>query len=159
MSSDVARRKVNENISTGLFGGWDGVLSCYGILIALYRVSGSQTIIRASLGAAVAAAISMATAQYEADQNSSLVKAGIMGVATGCGGFLPCLPFFFLQKTTALAVSTTLAVLGALLVAHIRRREMDKSRWTYLTSPAILLVAAALTLGITMLVPESAQAA
>lgn len=142
--------------SAALFGSWDGVLSCFGVLVALYAVSTADTIVRAGVGAAVAAAISMGTGEYEADTRSSYRRAVIMGSCTGLGAFLPALPFLFLSRKAGLVTAGLLALAVSFVVAHVRHRSMGKPRWTYLTSPAVLVVAAGITYVVSALVPQSA---
>jgi predicted membrane protein (TIGR00267 family) len=96
---------------------------------------------------AVAATVSMAGGEFLSDTGAAGARrrrAGIMGLATFIGSFLPVIPYLVLAGTPATVASVVVTVLMAVGIAQARVPKQGV-RAAYVQTFAILIVAGALS--------------
>jgi hypothetical protein len=145
-----------EERQEAIFGAFDGVVSIIGFIFGLIvHHSPAAAIAIGGLGGAIAAGVSMGAGEIEkADSNwrGRIPVALVMFTACLLGAMVPVWPFFVTSGMAAL----TFAGAGCVIVATWIGYEKRKSMRGYLTAYAILFVAAAITLGVVSLIPQSA---
>lgn len=139
-----------------IFGSFDGVVSTIGFIFGLLvHHSPESAIAMGGLGGAVSASISMTTGEYESRDEPPRAKlpgAAAMGMATLLGSMVPVWPFFAFKRDLALGIAAVGCVLVATWIGHEKHQKIRGYLVAYLT----LCGAAALTLGIVSLIPQSA---
>lgn len=132
-----------------VLGVFDGAVSCVGVLAGLLTAGASSaTIMAVTAGLAVAAAVGMAAGDWLA--GSGARSAATMGVATLTGSILPAIPAAILPHPYG-AGSAAAVVMGVgAWIAETRAPELGYTR-AYLTTAAVLLAAAVLSIAVTLL--------
>jgi VIT1/CCC1 family predicted Fe2+/Mn2+ transporter len=157
MLSSGKHEAVNADERTeAIFGAFDGVVSTIGFVFGLLvHQSPGSAIAIGGLGGAISASISMTTGEYESRDEPARARlpgAAAMGTATLIGSLVPVWPFFVFPRNLALGIAAVGCVLVATWIGREKRRGIHGYAVAYLT----LLGAAALTLGIVSLIPQSA---
>jgi VIT1/CCC1 family predicted Fe2+/Mn2+ transporter len=113
----------HDDVSTAVFGGWDGDIGALAVLIST-RHAPIDTLLLAGAGAAIGNTFSMASGQYESmDATQPRLRAAIiMFVAALLGGLLPIIPFFSGSVTIGL-IFGIIASFGLATAAWIVKRE------------------------------------
>lgn len=111
--------KPADLTSTAVFGGSDGLVAASALILATYR-HGATVVVVALLGLLVAEGLGMAASEYLSDAETDLKRATVMGVATSLAIILPAVPWFVTGGNGALAVSLSIAVVLAGVIAHLR---------------------------------------
>jgi hypothetical protein len=140
-------------VKEAVFGGFDGLTSVLGVIAAAYLAGSTHVLVVASLGLAIAAAVSMGGGLFLSETDTSKGKwrrTGIMTSATFVGCVIPALPFLFLPRIGALLVAGVLVLMSAVLIAQIRVPTHGIAR-AYIQTFAILLLAGGLSIGCTLL--------
>lgn len=128
-------------VSRAVFGLFDGVTGCIGVLAGLIVAHATPTAILATAaGLAVAAAVGMAFG--EALSGGSYAQAAVMGVATLAGSLAPALPVAMFYGATGYTVAGILVVAVAVVIAEVRTPPRIVA---YLTTFTTLAVASALS--------------
>lgn len=125
-----------------VFGGFDGAVSCFGVVTGLLAGHGAR-IVGATVGLAVASSLGMAVGQYQADEDRSIPAAAVMGGATFAGTLLPTIGFWFLTRTAGIVWMAGACVLVTALIGYQRR--------AWLQSFLLFAVVAAATFGVSLL--------
>lgn len=145
-----------EQRQEAIFGAFDGVVSIIGFIFGLLvHHSPESAIAIGGLGGAIAAGVSMGAGEIEKGDGpwrQRLPVAFAMFIASLIGGLVPVWPFFIFTRPTAIVV----AAIGSLVVAAWIGYQKHKGLAGYVASYAILIGAAALTLGVVSLIPQSA---
>ena len=151
--TSMSRYHDVEGTRQAIFGSFDGLTSVLGVIAAACLVSNAHVVVVAACGLAIASAVSMAGGEYLSEMSrrtGELNRAGIMACATFIGSFLPAVPFLFLAKPAALVVAGVLVVAAAAVIAQFRLPTQGVER-AYLQTFGILVVAAGLSIGATLL--------
>jgi VIT1/CCC1 family predicted Fe2+/Mn2+ transporter len=151
--TSVSRYHDEEGTRQAIFGSFDGLTSALGVMAAAYLTSTAHVLVAAACGLAIAAAVSMAGGEFLSEtsgKEGQVNRAGIMAVATFVGSFLPAIPFLFQAKPAALIVAGVLVLAAAVAIAQYRVPSQGMVR-AYLQTYGILVVAAGLSIGVTLL--------
>jgi VIT1/CCC1 family predicted Fe2+/Mn2+ transporter len=101
-----------------IFGLGDGLVSLLG---AVWYLSGHPTLVLgAAISGGITSAISRAGFDSLSDSDRSVRESCTLGAATGVGCALPAVPYSFLHGVEAVAVSGTICVTIAVLIALMR---------------------------------------
>jgi VIT1/CCC1 family predicted Fe2+/Mn2+ transporter len=137
-------RACASDVSEAIFGSFDGMTSTLGVVAGLLATrSNASHIVAGAIGIAVAATIGMGAGQYLSDPQRNLRKAFVMALATLIGSILPAVPFFFGASTACVVASIVITLLAAGVIGHYRG---------YVVTYTILIVVAALTVGLSVAV-------
>ncbi len=135
------------------FGSFDGMTSLLGILVALVvSHTNPHTVLVASAGLAIAAAVGMGGGEYLSDSGGpgGLTRASVMTGATFAGAFIPVLPYLWVGGR--LGFILTLAVIALISVAIAEIRTLDSRRVkAYAQTFVIVLLASGLSIGVSIL--------
>jgi len=148
----TSRYHDEEGTRQAIFGSFDGLTSALGVIAAAYLTGNTHVLVATACGLAVASAVSMGGGEFlsETSQRSGeLNRAGIMAAATFIGSFLPAIPFLFFAKPIALMVAGVLVLVAAAVIAQFRVQSQGVIR-AYLQTYGILVVAAGLSIGLTL---------
>lgn len=142
-----------SDVREAIFGSFDGMTSTLGVIAGLLAThSNASHIVAGAIGIAVAATIGMGAGQYlsdeqqnmgKADKQRNLRKAFVMALATLVGSVLPAVPFLFGSSTACVVASIVITLLAAGVIGHYRG---------YVVTYTILIVVAALTVGLSIAV-------
>lgn len=149
----TSRYHDEEGTRQAIFGSFDGLTSALGVIAAAYLTGNAHVLVAAACGLAIASAVSMAGGEFLSEtsqRKGALNRAGIMACATFIGSFLPAVPFLFLPKPVALAVTGVLVLVAAVVIAQFRVSAHGALR-AYLQTFGILVAAASLSIGATLL--------
>lgn len=145
-----------EQRQEAIFGAWDGVVSIAGFIFALLAHHSPQSAIAiGGFGGAIAAGVSMASGEFtkgSGPRGPRARTAGVMLLASLLGSLIPTWPFFLFDARVALL----LAALGCVAVATWIGFEKRQGIGGYVVVYMTLLLATSLTLGVVLLIPQSA---
>jgi VIT1/CCC1 family predicted Fe2+/Mn2+ transporter len=145
-----------EKRQEAIFGAFDGTVSVIGFVFGLLVHHASRgSIAIGGLGGAIAAGVSMGSGEIEKSDGSwrsRMPVAFVMFCASLIGGLIPIWPFFVFSTGVAIIV----AGIGCLIVATWIGYQKHKGWRGYAASFAILLCAAAITLAVVSVIPQSA---
>jgi VIT1/CCC1 family predicted Fe2+/Mn2+ transporter len=143
---------VNDNLSRGIFGGFDGMCCVLGVIAAGYATGDIHALLLSVIGLALAEAIAMAGGSYlsELVDVQRIRHAVIIGVASAVGIMVPAFPFFFAPRNVAILLSLFLVVALAVIIAQVRVKQLGLLE-AYTQTFAIVLVAATASIVATVL--------
>lgn len=137
-----------DELSEAIFGTFDGMTSLLGVITGALVSGTEHVLVVTAAGLAVAATVSMAGGEFLSDAGTAGARrrrAGIMGLATFIGSFLPVIPYLFLARTPATVASVVVTLLMALGIAQARVSKQGVVA-AYVQTFAILIVAGALAI-------------
>jgi len=145
-----------EQRQEAIFGAFDGVVSIIGFMFGmLVHHSPVAAMAIGGLGGSISAAVSMAVGEVEKGEEpwrTRIPVGAAMFVATLIGSLVPVWPYFVFSKPTAGFVAGA----GCLVVATWIGCEKRAGWKGYANAFTTLVLAAALTLAIVSLIPQSA---
>jgi VIT1/CCC1 family predicted Fe2+/Mn2+ transporter len=137
-------RLTRDEISESIFGGFDGLTSALGVIVALAATGSLKTVVEASVALAVGAAASMGAGEWLSDKAASRRRAIVMGLATLCGSIAPAVPFYALTGALAWLCCAAVTLACGAWIAEVRPGGVLVS---YAQTFGVLVVAASLAVG------------
>ena len=142
-----------EQRQEAIFGAFDGVVSILGFMFGMaVHKSPEAAMAIGGLGGSISAGISMGVGEVDEGWRKRLPVGLAMFIATLVGSLVPVWPFFFFPMRLAGIIGGVGSLLVATWIGYAKR-----DGWRgYVTAYATLALAAALTLVIVSLIPQSA---
>jgi VIT1/CCC1 family predicted Fe2+/Mn2+ transporter len=143
---------VNDNLSRGIFGGFDGMCCVLGVIAAGYVTGDIHALLLSVIGLSLAESIAMAGGSYlsELVDVQRIRHAVIIGVASAVGIMVPAFPFFFAPRNVAILLSCFLTCALAVIIAQVRVKQLGALE-AYVQTFAIVLFAAGISVVVTLL--------
>ena len=129
-----------------VFGGFDGLTSAVGLIVALVLSAHTGTLVIAVAGLAVASAVGMGAGEWLGDSESDFGRALVMAAATAVGAFLPAIPFLFLARWPGAVVAMMISLATAVSIGRVRGRGARG----YVETLGITSVAVALSVAVSL---------
>jgi VIT1/CCC1 family predicted Fe2+/Mn2+ transporter len=134
-----------DDTTQAIFGGFDGLTSALGLIVATALTGGLKAVVVASVAMAVGAGASMAAGEWLSDRTGNHRRALVMGLATFTGAIMPAAPYFAgLKGPLAYMACGLVAVALGALIAEVRPGPPLRS---YLVTFTVLVAASGLAIG------------
>lgn len=123
-ATTLAPHTHRSDISSAIFGLFDGTVSVLGVILGL-AVASPHVVVSAAVGLAVASSVGMGAGQYLGDRSRRIHLALVMAGATVVGTLAPLLPFAFARGSAAILGALAVGCVAAALIGRARRRMLE----------------------------------